>query len=189
MKIDKNTPFADFVFYADLFRLAENQVGQFFKKLEKKRLPASIAGSPVPGDLNDLTFGQLIQLQSVSKAEDMLFIPMQILLNIKKKDILKLKAFDVIRFMLFTKKELIRIGKLFADIRYRPNADEINAGINNINNGLFGTIDWYARRMGITNHEEVEKIPWLRIYKCLEMDNKQALYEKRLREIISKKKQ
>ena len=47
----------------------------------------------------------------------------------------------------------------------------------------FGILDWYAKRMGITNHDEVLTVPWLRIYKCMDMDNKVEQYQRRLNEI------
>ncbi|MCL1933962.1 MAG: hypothetical protein FWF53_09165 [Candidatus Azobacteroides sp.] len=188
MKIDKNTTLEDFIFYTDLFKSDEKQIEDLFSKLELTELPPYILNKPIPENLNDLTFGQLIKIQSIKTVKDMLLVPLHVISGIDIEKILTCKAFDVIRFMLFVQKELTRIGKLFAEIKYRPSAEEVQAGINNIDNGVFGTIDWYARRMGITDHSEVESIPWIRIYKCLEMDNRQALFEKKLREIYSKKK-
>ena len=49
--------------------------------------------------------------------------------------------------------------------------------------GLFGMLDWYAVRMGISDHDQVLKVPWLRIYKCMDMDNKRRAYEKRLQKV------
>jgi hypothetical protein len=189
MEINKQTTLREFILYTELTGITTGRIERLFKQLETQGAPLAIAGKPIPKNLNELTFGQLIQMQSISNAEEMILTPLQILMNIPQERALKLKAYDVIRFMLFVQKELTRIGKLFAAIRYKPSQEEIQAGINQINNGLFGTIDWYARRMHITNHEEVEAVPWLRVYKCMEMDNKNALYEKKLREIYSKKKQ
>ena len=64
-----------------------------------------------------------------------------------------------------------------------PTAEEIRAGINKMNFGVFGMIDWYARRMGITDHEEVMSVPWVRVYKCLDMDSQTNEYHKRLTKI------
>lgn len=49
--------------------------------------------------------------------------------------------------------------------------------------GLFGMLDWYAVRMGISDHDQVLKTPWLRIYKCMEMDNKRSVYERNLQKL------
>jgi hypothetical protein len=188
MTINSNTTLQEFIFLSGLFKLQTSQIEKLFQKLQTQGKPARIAGKQTPGNLNDLTFGQLALLQSITTTRQMLFQPLEILIQIKQEQALNLKAFDAIRFMLFTQKEITRIGKLFAAIRYIPSPEEIQAGINHINNGLFGTIDWYAKRMKITDHKEVEDVPWLRIYKCMEMDNKNAMYEKKLREIYSKKK-
>ena len=188
MRIDKNTTLKDFIFYTDLFRLEEKQIDDLFNKLELKGRPSSILKKTVPPDLDYLTFGELGKIQSIKTVEDMLFVPIKIILDIDKEKVLNCKAFDVIRFMLFVKKELERIGKLFSEIKYKPSAEEIQAGINQIDNGIFGIMDWYARRMGIINHEYIENISWLIIYKCMAIDNTNAKFEKKLREIYSKKK-
>ena len=46
-------------------------------------------------------------------------------------------------------------------------------------------IDWYALRMGITDHEEVMRVPWMRVYQCLSMDNQKQEFEKRLSEVYN----
>ncbi len=40
---------------------------------------------------------------------------------------------------------------------------------------------------GITDHEQVESVPWVRVYKCLDMDAEKIRYERRLREIYQNK--
>jgi hypothetical protein len=60
----------------------------------------------------------------------------------------------------------------------------MRAGIDRLNFGVFGLIDWYARRMGITDHDEVLKVPVLRVYQCLKMDKEQQEYENRLAKVI-----
>jgi len=42
--------------------------------------------------------------------------------------------------------------------------------VDKLSFGLFGLVDYYATRMGITDHEQVESVPWVRVYKCLDMD-------------------
>lgn len=188
MLIDKNTSFKDFLKYSNFFKLDENQLKPLFDQLDSGEHPEFILKKNVPKNLNELTFGQLIQLQLIKTNEDVLFVPPMVILGISKEDVLKCRVFDVIRFMLFVKRELERIAKLFSDIQYKPTQEEIQAGINNINNGIFGTIDWFAKRMGIIDHEYVELIPWVRIYQCAKIDNNNALFERRLRNILTKKK-
>jgi len=188
MRIDKNTTFKDFVFYTNLFKIEESQIESLFKKLEKKGHPQSVFKKIVPENLNDLTLEQLVKIESIKIVEDMMFVPLQVILDIDKLDVLKCKAFDVIRFSLFVKNELVRMGKLFSEIKYKPSAEEIQAGINQIDNGIFGTMDWYAKRMGIIDHDYVGDVKWWIVYNCMKIDNTNAMFEKKLHEIYSKKK-
>lgn len=36
---------------------------------------------------------------------------------------------------------------------------------------------------GIKDHEEVMSVPWMRVYKCLQIDSEKAKYELRLRKV------
>jgi hypothetical protein len=111
-----------------------------------------------------------------------------ILLSLDERNALKSQANAVIGFVSWVSKELERINKLFESTNIPPTAEEKQAGVESLKFGMFGVLDYYALRMGITDHEEVEKVKWIRIYKCLDMDAKKARYEKRLRTIISQKK-
>lgn len=82
--------------------------------------------------------------------------------------------------MNFVKNEVNRVNSLFASIKPTHSSDEIAAGINDLNFGTFGVLDWYARRMGITNQDEVFSVPWIRIYTCMKNDNEKNEYESRL---------
>ena len=81
-----------------------------------------------------------------------------------------------------------RINKLFASTSVPPTAEEQQAGADSLNFGPFGLLDYYALRMGITDHEAVEYVPWVRVYKCLDMDAMKMRYERRLRKILESKK-
>ena len=91
-----------------------------------------------------------------------------------------MNVFDVFGFLNFAKEEVKRINKLFADIAPHIPPKKLAAGIEDLNFGTFGVIDWYARRMGITNQDEVYSVAWVRIYTCMKNDNEQSEYEKRL---------
>ena len=93
---------------------------------------------------------------------------------------------EVVRFVGWVVSEVERINKLFDKIQAKPTAKEQRAGVERLDFGLFGMIDWYARRMGIQNHDEVFQVPWARIYKCMDMDAKTRDYERRLQEIATK---
>jgi hypothetical protein len=77
-----------------------------------------------------------------------------------------------------------RIAALFDSLSREPNADEVMAGIDKLNFGLFGLADWYARRMHITDHDVAFKTPWVRIWQCRANDQKEAEFDRKLQEIL-----
>lgn len=182
MKITKDTTLTEFFFYLDTFDVTEEWIDNLFKRLEKYPVPELFNTS-----FNDLKFRQLIDLQlKIKKFEDMIFVAFDVVYGLKKEDIIGLSAFDCLRFALFTKSELERITKLFKAIEYKPSAEEERAGIGNLSHGFFGTIDWYARRMNISNHDEVAELKWTIIYKCQKIDFDNNRFEKRYRDVVSK---
>ena len=84
------------------------------------------------------------------------------------------------------KSEMERIGKLFQSLQSSNTADEKMAGIDRMNFGTFGVVDWYAKRMGIVNHDEVFATPWQRIYQCMKIDHEQNEFEKRYRKVVER---
>lgn len=182
MRIDKHTKLADFLFYAEVFNISEDLINELFEKLDKYKPSKDYNIS-----FNALKLKQLIDLQTKIKTSlDFLFIPFSVVHNISRNEVLKMTAFDCFSFSLHAKKELERIAKLFNAIEYKPSPDEVKAGIKNINHGAFGMIDWYAKRMGIKDHDEVAELSWVRIYECLKIDFDNNMFEKRYRKVITK---
>ena len=144
--------------------------------------PAYIGEVKCPEDLSALTIGQLIEIGEASGADTDYRI-IGIVLGMDKEQADKCRATDVVAFLSWIGRQVKRINKLFESIQTRPTAKEKQAGVDNLQFGLFGILDWYAKRMGITNHDEVLTVPWLRIYKCMEMDNKVEQYQRRYNEI------
>jgi hypothetical protein len=163
----------------------KEEVQNQMKNLPK---PYSVGGVKTPDSLNDITIGELMELQSAENERDFILKCCTILLSLEERNALKSQANSVIGFVSWVSKELERINKLFESTNIPPTAEEKQAGVESLKFGMFGVLDYYALRMGITDHEEVEKVKWIRIYKCLDMDAKKARYEKRLRTIISQKK-
>ena len=122
------------------------------------------------------------------KTPDTLNVPCTVLMGLSKRYISQLPASDVLGFVQWVAKEVERINKLFASTNVPPTPEEKQAGSELLNFGPFGMIDYYAQRMGITDHAEVDSVPWVRVYKCLDMDAKRVRFERRLRNILSKKK-
>lgn len=150
--------------------------------------PATVGGVETPDTLNDLTLGQLIKLQSIETAMDVLIVPCRELLGLTDDRIMACDVEQVLGFSMWTAKEVSRINKLFASTSVPPTPEEVRAGINQMQFGTFGLIDYFATRMGITDHALVENVPWVRVYKCLDIDSKRYIFQRRLQKILSEKK-
>lgn len=156
---------------------------ELMEQIHKLPKPAAIAGVKTSDSLNDLTMGKLMELQSVSNDADCLMVPCRVLLGLTSDKVEQCEAVDVLGFSQWVAGEVKRIAKLFESTSVTPTPEEIRAGVDKLSFGLFGLVDYYATRMGITDHEQVEHVPWVRVYKCLDMDAKKIRYERRLRKI------
>lgn len=161
-----------------------NEVVEKIKSLPR---PSFIGKHKVPDDLNGITIGQLLELQGMRDEKDCLFIPGKVLFGMDEHDVLSSSAEDVLSLSVWIAKEVDRIAKLFASTSVTPTSEEKQAGVENLKFGMFGILDYYALRMGITDHEEVERVPWVRVYKCMEMDAAKIQYERRLRTIYQER--
>lgn len=149
--------------------------------LRKAKRPNFVCGKEVPPNLNTITYGQLDDFSRISQYnEDPAVKVFSILLGIEAPHVYELNVFDVFGILNFIKNELERINGLFASIQVSHTSEEIAAGIEDLNFGTFGVIDWYAQRMGITNQDEVYDVAWIRIYTCMKNDNEKAEFEQRL---------
>lgn len=145
--------------------------------------PARVGLTDVPQDLNDLTLGQLIQLESIG-AEKGVFCAIAVVLLDKSEDwAAKAPAMEMLGLRNMVVKEQDRIAGLFKSISRDPEPAEVMAGIEGLNFGMFGLADWYARRMGISDHDEAFNTPWLRIWQCRKNDIEEADYQHRLQTI------
>lgn len=181
MIVDKHTTLAEFMFYLDVFDTDQKIIDGLFDRLKTYPIPNIFFIS-----FNELKFKQLIDLQTgVRTFDDLLFVPFNVIHDLSKEDILTMSAFDCIRFALYAKDELERITNLFKDIEYKASPEEQRAGIGKLSHGFFGTIDWYARRMGISDHDIVTEFQWVRVYKCLKIDFDNNNFEKRYRQVIN----
>jgi hypothetical protein len=119
-------------------------------------------------------------------AEDgMIYGICSIIMGLEAEEVDKARAVDVVRFAGWVMSEVKRINKLFEATNVKPTSQQIRAGINNLKFGLFGVLDWYALRMGYQDHEKVADVPWINIYKCMDMDAKKALFERKYQEVIA----
>ena len=154
-------------------------------KVGKYSRPAHVGGQPTPENLNQLTIGQLIDLSKLGDTNESLYTIVETIMGLERTDIDNARAVDVVRFVGWVYSEVEKINKIFerANDTIKPSQQEKKAGIETLQFGLFGMLDWYAVRMGISDHDKVLQTPWLRIYKCMDMDNKRRAFEIRLQKI------
>lgn len=174
-------PFAHFVM------LMPYMTEESIKSLVLIPPPKKFNKRDVPQDLQMATFGMLTQLQRAAKDNDYLGTCcrlVSVLTGVDEKVVASRRAYDVLGIVNMVKDEMERIGKLFQALQTDKTSDEVAAGIDKLEFGTFGLVDWYAKRMGIIDHEEVFNTPWARIYQCMRIDHEQGEFEKRYRKII-----
>lgn len=154
-------------------------------KIERFSRPFSVAGVVTPDSLNNITIGQLIELSTLKDEDESLYRVCEIVLRLPRKKIANARAVDVVMFCGWVTGEVERINKVFEGTNATPTDVEKRAGIEKLRFGLFGMLDWYALRMGYQDQEQVKDVPWMRVYKCMEMDVKRVQYQKRLQEVIN----
>ncbi len=158
----------------------EAHTKELLEKLSHAKRPTMLCGKEVPADLNTITYGVLDDLSRISSQDDVAARALNILLGLTPMQVYKLNVFDVFGFAYFVKDEVERINNLFASVKPSYSSEEIAAGVKDLSFGTFGVIDWYARRMGITNQDEVFDVAWIRIFTCMKNDNAKNEYEARL---------
>lgn len=142
--------------------------------------PPKVGKHKTPENFEALTFGQLVELTQHGTPVDVC----RITLGMTEREVAKAKATEVVRFVAWSTEQLQKINALFAKLKSTPSPLEIQAGVDKLNFGLFGIVDQYAQRMGITDHNEVMNTSWMVVYKCLEIDYQKAQYERRYNKIL-----
>lgn len=174
-------PFAHFV------ALMPYMTAETIKSLVLIPPPKKFCKRDVPDTLQLVTFGVLTQLQQAAQDNDYLKTCcklVSVLTGVDERIVASRKAYDVLGIVNMVQSEMERIGKLFQSLNTDKTSDEQAAGIERLNFGAFGIVDWYAQRMGIVDHEEVFNTPWARIYQCMRIDHEQGEFEKRYRKIL-----
>jgi len=154
-------------------------------KLEELSRPYSVGGHRVPETLDGLTIGQLLTLSEMRDGAELFYVVCEVVLGMTKAETAESDAVEVVRFVGWVVGQVKKINGLFEKTTTKPDDKEIKAGIRELKFGMFGLLDWYAQRMGIADHHEVEDVSWLIVYKCLDMDTKRQQYNKRLQEVIA----
>lgn len=151
--------------------------------LKEIACPGRIGIIEAPQDLNDLTLGQLIQLEAIGAEKGVFCAIAIVLLNKDEAWAMKAPAFEMIGLRNMVVAEQNRISEMFASLHREPDAAQVMAGIEQLNFGMFGLADWYAKRMGIHDHEDAFNTPWLRIWQCRKNDIEESEYQERYQKI------
>lgn len=149
--------------------------------------PEHIGNIVPPQDLYSLTFGELKNIEDMAIDNDMAGVCC-LLLGITPEEYNEAPANEMMAFTYWVARELESIGKMFASMTPKYTPEQLKAGAGNINHGLFGTLDWYCRRMGITDHTIPEAVPWVRIYKCMKIDYDNSEYERKLMKVYEQER-
>lgn len=145
----------------------------FKEWMQTRPRPARMFGKDVPATLDGLTYGELVELQMCGESTSGALISLcRVILGVDNvRKILRCDAAIMAGFIFWATSEVERISRLFASVQRPPTAEEIQAGILKIDTDpLFDLADWYALRMGMTNHDDAFNTKWIRIYKCLSKD-------------------
>ena len=179
-----NYPFAKFV------ALMPYMTEESIKSLILIPTPKQFGKKAVPQDLQLVDFGMLIKLQQAPKDNDYLkscCSLVSVLTGVPADIVASRRAYDVLGIVNMIQSEMERIGRLFKSLETDKSSEELMAGIDKLDFGAFGLVDWYAKRMGIIDHEEVFKTPWARVFQCMKIDHENAEFDKRYREILIKR--
>ena len=165
---------------ADLLHWEPYLTVEQLDELKAVACPAEIGRKQAPQDLNDITLGQLIQLEVVGAEKGIFAAIAVVLLGRSEEWAMSAPALPMLGLRNMVVAEQDRIAGLFKMLEREPDAAEVMAGIDKLNFGMFGLADWYAKRMGIQDHDAVFDTPWIRIWQCRKNDIEQGEYQERL---------
>lgn len=156
---------------------------------QRKRLlsvprPVSVRGVLVPEDINGLSLEDLFKLWNIKTVSDLFFVGASVVLGLSERDVRKADFLALMGFANWLSSELQRVSELWSDMPSSKTPEEVQAGAPKF--GTFGIVDYYARRMGMTNHDQALQTQWVRVYQCMRNDAEEAEYRKRLARIQSK---
>lgn len=150
--------------------------------------PSELCGVPFPENLDHITLIQLHRLRGIKNDITCFSTLIDVILGIPYEKVVKAPAYIVISAGAWIMKELERISRAFSAIKTSYTAEELSAGVKSLDFGYYGMADCYARRMGITDPDEVmNNVPWLKIWHAMKMDNDIDKYRRRLQNVYKEK--
>lgn len=184
-KMPHATKFGDFKIMMPY--MDEKSLEKCLKVLNEAEKPDFLFGRPLPKNFNGITFGAYSDLcEALGEKNHIRMMPLlikSVYPNATDWDIERLAAYDVWGFAIFAAKETDRINKMFGSVHLEYTEQEKKAGIDKLQFGVFGILDWYAKRMGITDQNQVNNEKWVRIYQCMKNDMEEAAFNRRLQKV------
>ena len=183
MRIAKNITFKGFI-----AMINTGLIKDITEVVKSSYKPNKVGKKVMPDDLKRMTLQQMSDLRGAGNDIAYIYNSLSILYGLTNEDINKSKAVEVLGLCEWTKKELESVNKYFDSIKTRYSSEELSAGVKNLDFGFYGMADAYARRMGITNPDDVmSSEPWIKIWNAMRIDGEIAKYQKRLQDIYFKK--
>ena len=152
--------------------------------------PNKVLDVTLPDNLDDLTIGELFKFQQSAQGGNMVDVIgccAEVLLGRPIEKVLAHRADNVIGMVLWVSQEVQRIGDLFRKVQAPPTPEAVQAGVDKLNFGAFGIVDWFANRQHISDHDKVMNVPWVRVLECMRIDNERSQFEQRLRDVLMSK--
>ena len=156
---------------------------EYLAEILSVECPATLCGKQAPQSLDNITLEGLCRLQEAKGLAAIFDAIGAAFYNLAPEQVRRLPAVPMFGLGNMVVKELQRIAGLFDMLHRELTAQEVMAGAEKLNFGIFGLADWYAQRMGITNHDEVFRTPWTRIDQCKLNDLQLDEYRERLHNI------
>lgn len=178
------TKFGDLVLFLPV--MEEKCLEETLKRLNEAEKPDWLFERETLGDFNLITFGQYSDLCDALGNEnhlEMMRDIIKVMYEVTDEAIDAESAYDVWGYVNFAISEVQRINKLFGSIKMEYTEQEKKAGIERMQFGTFGILDWYSKRMGIVDQNLVNNEKWVRLYQCMKNDNEEALYNRRLQKV------
>ena len=150
-------------------------------QLSELTKPLYVGGIKTPDDFNSVAFGDYLELMQIDNNRSYFVAPLRILLKIEEPE--KVDSNEAVGFCNWSYSECKKVNELFKAIKREPTDRELRAGIEELNFGTFGLIDWYAQRQHISNHDDVLNVSWSRIYMCMKNDNLTRNFQEKLMRI------
>lgn len=126
--------------------------------VEHSEKPRRLCGRYMPSTLTYLRMGAFVEVMQCKDEIKLL----KTIYNVTESELQNEWAQNVIGAIKWTIEQLESITASFSQLESDTETEK--------KGNIFSTIDWYAQRMGITNHDDVLKVPCLIIWQCAKED-------------------